>query len=742
MQRLLAYAASIALGLALGVAHAADPPPDPEALKREAAAARDTPAKAAALAALAKLHWQTDQEAALKYANEGLAIAERVGDDRGRAANLNAIGVVRYLRGEYDAARPLLERAVALNESTNNPKEAGRVAANLGHLHAAQNRNDDALAAYRRAADFGERARDDAGLATVNDGIGNLLQFQGRYREAIAAYERSLDYAAKAGDEQSRAITLNNLANCLLDFGDTQGALRNYLTAAEAFERLNLPIFQAQAYANIAPILAGQGMTDQATGYLERALAIQRKTGNRPAEGITLLNLGVMQNGAGKLADAIATYDRARKLFVDIGDRKSEAVALHNLGRSHAELGNRSVGIDYLREALALREAVGDQRGALSTRIAIGAELVESGRVAEGTRMLTAGLDEAKRLEVPELEAEARLRLADAAQRAGRPSAAIDHLSAYVELREKLLNASSQEKVAEMQTRFESERSAREIEVLQRDKAIQALELDQRALQRNAFVAASLLLAVLAAVFVSRYRLKKRAESVLRDKNRELEAAHREVALERDKSEQLLLNVLPPSIAGRLKDHEATIADRYGEATILFADLVEFTRLSQRMDAASVVGLLNDVFTRFDALTDRYGLEKIKTIGDCYMVVGGVPERRDDHCAAIASMALDMIRELEAYNAAHGQALKLRIGINTGEVVAGVIGRKKFIYDLWGDAVNMASRMESQGEPSRIQVTQAVVDAIGDRFVFEARGEIDVKGRGTMTTYFLVGPRP
>jgi hypothetical protein len=254
------------------------------------------------------------------------------------------------------------------------------------------------------------------------------------------------------------------------------------------------------------------------------------------------------------------------------------------------------------------------------------------------------------------------MQLYEAAKRAGRPAVALEHLAEYVALRDKLLSASSQEKVAEMQARYESERSAREIQVLQRDRAIQSLELRRQELLRNGFIVASLLLAVLAAVFVSRYRLKKRAEAVLRDKNRELEIAHREVALERDRSEQLLLNVLPPSIAGPLKDREATIADRYGEATILFADLVEFTRLAQRMDAESVVRMLNDVFTRFDALTDRYGLEKIKTIGDCYMAVGGVPERRDDHCAAVASMALDMIRELDAFNAEHGQALSFASG--------------------------------------------------------------------------------
>ncbi|MDH5286406.1 MAG: PAS domain-containing protein, partial [Betaproteobacteria bacterium] len=355
--------------------------------------------------------------------------------------------------------------------------------------------------------------------------------------------------------------------------------------------------------------------------------------------------------------------------------------------------------------------------------------------------LLEAALAEARRLEVPELEAEARLRLFFASRGAGRLAEAIDHLTAAMELRDRLLNSSSQARVAEMQARFESERSEREIQLLQRDREIQSLELRRQALLRNALLALAVLLAVLAAVMVSRYRIKRRSEAALTEKNRLLERARREIEIERDKSEQLLLNVLPPAIAGRLKDHETTIADRYSEATILFADLVGFTRLSQRMDPDALVEMLNQVFSRFDALTDRYGLEKIKTIGDCYMVVGGVPETRSDHCAAVAAMALDMVRELAAFNAASGQSLQIRIGINTGPVVAGVIGRRKFIYDLWGDAVNTASRMESHGEPSRIHATAAVVEAIGHLYRFEERGVIEVKGKGPMATWFLVGPR-
>ena len=720
---------------------AAEPAPDVAALKAKAEAFRDTPEKADALAALAKALWQTDPDAALRYGEQGLALAERLDHDRGRAANLNAIGVVHYLRGDSERARPLLERSLALHRKTGNLNSAGRVAANLGHLHASASRNAEALAAYELAATLSGEAGDDAGVATAKDGMGNLLQAQGRFREAIAAYEEALRWAAKAGDEQSRAITLNNLANCRLDAGDGEAALKNYLAAAEAFEKLNLPLYQALAYANVAPILLAQGMSAEARTWLERALAIQRKAGNRPAEAGTLLNLGVLLNDIGQTADSFAMYTNALALFREVGDRRGESITLHNLGRTANDLKRHAEAIGYLAQARALRDALGDQRGALSSRISMAEALTAAGRVAEASAQLDGALAEARRLEVPELESAARLQLAVTARAAGRPADAYDHLQAHLDLRDKLQSASAQTRVAEMQTRFESEKSAREIEVLQRDREIQALEATRQGLLRNALVVLLLLLALLAAAAVSRYRLKKRSEAALQEKNRLLEIAHGEVAAERDRSEQLLLNVLPPAIAGRLKDHETTIADRFSEATILFADIVGFTVLSQRMDAESVVRVLNDVFTRFDALTDRYGLEKIKTIGDCYMVVGGVPASRPDHCAAVADMALAMIRTLEEFNADTGHALQIRIGINTGAVVAGVIGRKKFIYDLWGDAVNTASRMESHGEPARIQATEAVVAAIGDRYRFEERGEIEVKGKGRMRTWFLLGPK-
>jgi class 3 adenylate cyclase len=220
-----------------------------------------------------------------------------------------------------------------------------------------------------------------------------------------------------------------------------------------------------------------------------------------------------------------------------------------------------------------------------------------------------------------------------------------------------------------------------------------------------------------------------------------IEKRERELANEQKKSEALLLNILPASIAERLKKHPHTIADAFDETSILFADIVGFTILSERIPPEELVTILNELFSMFDDLTEKHGLEKIKTIGDAYMVVAGLPKRRHDHAEAIAAMALDMRQAMAEYNTTSDNSLQIRIGIHSGPVVAGVIGKKKFAYDLWGDAVNTAARMESHGIPGEIQVTQATYELLKDKFAFEERGSIDVKGKGPMQVYLLRGDR-
>ncbi len=242
------------------------------------------------------------------------------------------------------------------------------------------------------------------------------------------------------------------------------------------------------------------------------------------------------------------------------------------------------------------------------------------------------------------------------------------------------------------------------------------------------------------AVVIGRLRnLSTELEQQVSLRTSELRQTNQFLSVEKRRSEHLLLNILPSPIAARLRQGNKPIADGFASTTVLFADLVNFTQLSEQLAPRELVALLNEIFSRFDRLTEQYGLEKIKTIGDAYMVVGGLPKPSQDHARAIAEMALAMRTEMDLFNKQRGLNCKIRIGINTGPVVAGVIGTKKFIYDLWGDTVNVASRMESHGIIGEIQVTESTYACLRGQYDFEARGLIEVKGKGELPVFLLKG---
>jgi len=232
---------------------------------------------------------------------------------------------------------------------------------------------------------------------------------------------------------------------------------------------------------------------------------------------------------------------------------------------------------------------------------------------------------------------------------------------------------------------------------------------------------------------------RKRLRDIERLRLIQLQHERRLLELEQDKTERLLLNVLPRSIASRLKQGERTIAERYDDVTVLFADVVDFSSWAGRTDPEYLVSLLNDLFSRFDQLAGERGLEKIKTIGDSYLAVGGLPERREDHAGAVAHLALEMLGALREFNRDRGVELSMRIGLNSGPVVAGIIGRRKFTYDLWGATVNVASRMQAAGVPDRIQVTSTTGSLLQGRFRLTPRGSVTCKGVGEVTTFLLDG---
>ena len=230
---------------------------------------------------------------------------------------------------------------------------------------------------------------------------------------------------------------------------------------------------------------------------------------------------------------------------------------------------------------------------------------------------------------------------------------------------------------------------------------------------------------------------KKRLRDMELLRRQQLQQQHEQLEKEQEKTENLLLNILPRSVSQRLKAGEKRIADAHPEVSVLFADLVGFTQLSKGLSAERLVEILDQIFSNFDAIVGAAGVEKIKTIGDCYMLVGGVPEPRQDHAVAVVQAGFDMLAAMSRINQQHGTELQIRVGVNSGPVVAGVIGMHKFTYDLWGNTVNVASRMESTGTPGRVHVSPSTAQYLGQHFALEARGSVSVKGIGEVETFFV-----
>jgi class 3 adenylate cyclase/CheY-like chemotaxis protein len=234
---------------------------------------------------------------------------------------------------------------------------------------------------------------------------------------------------------------------------------------------------------------------------------------------------------------------------------------------------------------------------------------------------------------------------------------------------------------------------------------------------------------------------RKRLRDLETMQRQQLQIQHKQLAHEQNKTENLLLNILPTSVTQRLKGGEKRIADAHQDVTVLFADLVGFTELSKGMSAAKLVDMLDEIFSSFDAIVGEAGVEKIKTIGDSYMLVGGAPEPREDHAQAVVNVAFAMLSAIQSINDQHGTQLQIRVGVNSGPVVAGVIGMHKFTYDLWGNTVNVASRMESTGAVGKIHISPSTAERLDNKFVLQERGAITIKGIGPLETFFVQGQR-
>jgi adenylate cyclase len=604
-------------------------------------------ARISLLLRLSKEYTSYDAAVGMKYGEQALELANKLGLQRNVALAKNAVGVSARIQGLYAVAATLHFDALTVSKTMNDEEAIARALHNIGRVYEVQRENNKALEYFRQALVIREN------LANLGD-IGETMHYMG---------------------------------NC---FGN-------------------------------------QRQFDSAMRYFARTLLIREEIYEARGIATTTNNIGWLLRLQERYDTALVLFRRAYSVFDSLDDTRGKALTLDNIGVVYFQQKNYSASIKTLEQALRYAEISHDRREVND----LYAALANSNEAAGDFR-----------------EANQYRRLCDA-------------------LKDSLFNERSSKLVAELSSRHEDEKREQQVKIIQLDASQSRLLSGIWGL-----LALSGLIAIGFLWYNNRSKAKVNAELQQKqaaiethsaaveamnlkmlDVNHELSAAYEQadtlnnhltdtlqaLQFEKANADGLLLNILPSAIAERLKNGERSFAQRYSSTTIVFADLVGFTQLAASMAPEELVQILSEVFVMFDNVLEHNGCEKIKTIGDCYMMASGLTVERPDHAVVAARTAFELLIELTKFNEMFRTEFRLRIGMHTGPVVAGVIGRKKFAFDIWGDTVNIASRMESHGEADKIHCTEDIYAALHNTFLFEERGHTEIKGRGSMRTYFLVG---
>lgn len=453
--------------------------------------------------------------------------------------------------------------------------------------------------------------------------------------------------------------------------------------------------------------------------YYKKGLDILRESKDSIAFGKTMYNAGDELLRLGKIETAREYTEEAAKIFKKKNFSLGEAYCLGNLGRIYARKGQDARAEKNLQKAIDLLEGF-DDSNAISEFLTYMADIYhEQGDETKAIQYTKRSLDLADKYDLKDQIATSNQKLAELYASAGDSAKAFKHYKDYIAFRDSVTNLESVRQMADLRTNFEINQKQAEVDLLNQEKKN----------QKNIAIATAIALFLIILLAVGLYR-----------RNQFIHRTNLIIEKEKNRSEHLLLNILPEETAAELKKNGRVRAKRFENVSVLFTDFKSFTHYAENLSPEELVESVDFYFMKFDEIVEKYGLEKIKTVGDSYMCASGVPFPVKDHAERLVSAALEMltfVEEAKQEEKDHRTRFEIRLGINSGPLIAGVVGSKKFAYDIWGDTVNIASRMEACSETGRLNISENTYQLIKDRFDCEYRGEIDVKNKGRMKMYFV-----
>ncbi|MEZ4740812.1 MAG: adenylate/guanylate cyclase domain-containing protein [Flavobacteriales bacterium] len=592
----------------------------------------------------------------------------------------------------------------------------------------------------QEAKELAEKSGFKSGLAFAHKAIGMSYYFQNNWIDALVEWKSALETFEEIDDPNGVSNMLNNLGAVHFNGGDDKAALEYYLRSLRVAEDSNDSLRIVSALVNIGTVyLTKESSKDLAFTYYKRALPLSKALGDHDVIGNCAVNLGeLFLRDAGK-ADAAQRYDPDSALFyfeLALDAYRSTTTgnvpfALKSIGRVYAIRKDFETAIRYQSEAYRIALAT-DARLEMAQSLLSLADTYESkGDIQEAIDKFTQAKAIAQEIEALYEMQSAYKGLADSYSKTSEFKQAYTYLNLYSDIKDTLYNAEMDKKLQAQTLHYEIERKEGQISLLEKDQELKALELKRQKAIRNGTIALGVLLLVVVGGLYNRYQYTKKTNAI--------------ITKEKERSEELLLNILPEEVAEELKAKGEADAVQIDQVSVLFTDFKGFTALSEQVTPKQLVKDLHECFSAFDRICEVHNLEKIKTIGDAYMAAGGLPTPNATHATDVIKAAFEMrdfIAEGKARKIAAGLPFfEIRIGIHTGPVVAGIVGVKKFSYDIWGDTVNTASRMESSGEAGQVNISEATYELVKDEpgLTFTSRGKVQAKGKGEMEMYFVQG---
>lgn len=639
---------------------------------------------------------------AIDHAETALALAQKYEYHSSERATWSILGNIYRDLGSYDKALEYFGKALTAHQEAEEKFSSAIIMGNIGNVYLKLGSYDMTLEFYGKALAMYEEAGDQLGIARITGNMGIV------YRR-IGSFDKALEYQGKALALHKMLDRKLELANATANMGYIYGeigsfdkALEYIFAALSDYNDISHKSGIASATSALGNVYLELGSYDKALEYYNKALSAHEELGEKSAIARVMGNIGNVHNSLGAYDKALEYFSKSLNAHKELGEESGVAIYTDNIGSVYLHLGHYDMALEYFGKSLATHKALGQKSGIASATGNIGSVYAMPEFSGYDTRKAEEYLQHALALN-QEYNAkkklyENHLALAQLLVQENRWQEAYSHYTQYHKLEKEV----------------QSDEATKKAQMLEHRRKVEEAERD-----------------------------------------RQLKIAQHKVTVE------LLHKTLPPSIATRLINGEKNIADKFDAVSVLFADIVGFTPLAAQKEPKKMVELLNTLFTHFDRLTEYWGVERIKTIGDAYMAAAGAPEPCNDHAGRIAGFAVAILEESQRFSKEIGENIQLRIGISSGEVVGAVVGETKFSYDLWSDAVNTASRMESHGEGGKIHCSEAFAKALAYispaqtlfrkdgcysfflsdkedwKGVLFERGEIEIKGKGMMQTFFL-----